>query len=418
VILSTKRKAQIVADAIIHRRLPGDDLIDGIGAEWNYYLKWIRQYLQSEQDNLRSDFMAYFTAFSEEDKTRAEMIRECIDDPIEYLTAREIVAGLPDLEWLWKGWLPRRLVSLLAATPGTGKSYLGLDLARRIINGTEWPNGDAITDDAAGPVLYVDAENTPAIFKKRVSIWTPDELECLYLMLPIEDRSIINLDEYEDKDRLWDMVWDIRPRLVILDSYGSATLRGENNKEDVQLLLAFFNNLAKQLDTTVLIVHHLRKRHGPQTTFLPMTIDSIRGSSHIPAMARNVWGLQWIPTTDRELDQNGPRRLWVMKSNVGIYPDPVGIFFDSHPQNDEVALLRYGEAPQPYQERTKSDECAEWLEDLLREADEPMAPGDVVEMANVVGFNRRMVYRVRNKMDEIQDTEDAHHPDNKWQWAK
>jgi RecA-family ATPase len=114
-----------------------------------------------------------------------------------------MVKTLPDLEWLWPGWLPSGLVSLLAATPGTGKSYLALDLAHRVISGTEFPNGSPVL--TPGPVVYVDAENTPSVFKKRVQTWSPRALAQFYIMLPDLRRLVINLDEAEDRERLWDM---------------------------------------------------------------------------------------------------------------------------------------------------------------------------------------------------------------------
>ena len=83
-------------------------------------------------------------------------------------------------------------------------------------------------------------------------------------------------------------------------------------------------------------------------------------------MARNVLGLQWVATgPDPGESQNGPRRLWVMKSNIGRYPPPLGVTFTSHPQHPDVALIGYGAPPVPYRAPTKSDDCADWLEELL-----------------------------------------------------
>jgi hypothetical protein len=79
------------------------------------------------------------------------------------------------------------------------------------------------------------------------------------------------------------------------------------NPEDVQQLLAFLNKLVKDSCLALLIIHHLRKRSDPQAPSLPMTIDDIWGSSYIPAMARNVLGLQWVATSPNP-DENSPRR--------------------------------------------------------------------------------------------------------------
>jgi len=421
-ILSTARRIQIIADTIANKDTPRVDP-NIMGDPWSVYYKWVTKWIDEDPDDidvreLRLEFVQQFCSISEEHATRVKLILNAIDEPLAYPNAGEIIDNLPDLEWLWPNWLPLGLVSLLAAVPGTGKSYLALDLAYRIIR------NDCFPDDSPVPagdhsVIYVDAENTPSIFKARVQPWTSSELARIYLMLPDQERLVINLDDILDRERLWDMIYTIQPVLTIIDSYGSATLRGENNKEDVQTLLAFLNKLAKDNRMGMLIVHHLRKRSGPQqSSFLPMTIDSIRGSSHIPAMARNVLGLQWIPAS-YELDENGPRRLWVMKSNLTRYPDPLGVYFDPHPEIPDIALLRYGEAPEPYREMTKGDYCAEWLEELLRNSEEPLSPKEIFELGKEEGFNKRMISRVRQQMgNQIRNTEeDVYNHNNKWEWS-
>lgn len=425
--LANGRQIQFIADLC-----SGQDSSIGsfedLDSPYSEYFLWIIHWQSQNQTATRADLLnAFYAEFITNTRSMADreiniqnshLIHQAIQHPLHYPSAAEFLPTVPDLKWLWQDWLPIGLVSLLAAVPGTGKSYFALDLAYRIVTNQPFPDGTPIPDpDGQNYILYVDAENTPVIFKKRTEVWQPGDLSHVYLMLPDKDRFVINLDDAAERDRLWDMTWIIKPRLLILDSYGCATLRGENNKEDVQQLLAFLNRLAKDFDMALLIVHHLRKKSGPQTSFLPMTLDSIRGSSHIPAMARNVLGLQWIPTTN-SLDENGPRRLWVMKSNLTRYPEPIGVFFDPHPQNPDVALIRYGEAPQPYQEMTKGDYCGEWLEDLLKNTDEPMKPKEIFELGKEEGYNKRMISRIRQRLKHIQDTEqDPYHPDNEWKWT-
>ena len=55
---------------------------------------------------------------------------------------------LPAITWLWPGWIPVGLLSLLGAAPGAGKSLVALDLARRIIHGDRVARRDAASGDA------------------------------------------------------------------------------------------------------------------------------------------------------------------------------------------------------------------------------------------------------------------------------
>lgn len=64
--------------------------------------------------------------------------------------------------------------------------------------------------------------------------------------------------------------------------------------------------------------------HGKygHASFVPMTADSISGSSHIAAMARHIWGLQFV-TSGPNPDLSDPRSLWVVKTKPAGARQPV-----------------------------------------------------------------------------------------------
>ena len=425
-ILPTSRQIQLIADSL---QDPADTpQIDAaqLTRPWCDFHTWIREWIDEDPADtdprkLRHDFLTTHARYGHNPvdgfADYYSLIEQAIATPLTYPSADQTLAQVRDLQWLWKGWLLRGLPSLLAAVPGTGKSYLALDIARRILSHSHYPDGQPVEDH--GPVLYVDAENTPTIHKTRLSVWPQPLLKHLYIMLPADNRYVINLGDVADRDRLSDMAWFLRPALIIIDSYGACTLKGENNKEDVQELLAYFTRLAKDFDCGLLIIHHLRKgaNVGP-LPFAPMTIDSIRGSSHIPAMARHIWGLQFVPAGP-EPGLDDPRRLWIMKTNLGTSPDPLGVTFDPHPDNPDVAQLTFGDAPQPYKEMSKVEQCAEWILTQLREAGAPIKPAHFIEQAEVEGFYSSLIYRARKHLgDLIVDSEQqSRNPNNTWALA-
>lgn len=415
--LPQNRQIQLIAD-ILKTGTPIVADPDDLDPPWLDLYLWILESKHNDPQRLQYEFWQAHSNYGECQVENFEeiyypQIKAAIASPQSYTDAAGLVADFPDLRWLWPGWLLQGLPSLLAAAPGTGKSYLALDIARRIIAETTWPDGARV--DVDGPILFVDAENTPAIHKQRLSVWPTRALERLYIMLPDKDRFLINLDDFQDRERLRDMAYVIKPALIIVDSYGAATLRGENNKEDVQSLLAFFTHVAAEFDCGLLIIHHLRKSGGGQLSFVPLTIDSIRGSSHIVAMSRHIWGLQFVPTGPDET-LTDPRRLWVMKSNVGTPPDPLGVQFSPHPSSEDVAALTYGDAPIPFREPTRVEECADWLLATLHEIGEPTPPADLVELGEQDGYYQSIIYRSRKQLgDLIMDTETRfRHPDNRW----
>lgn len=319
---------------------------------------------------------------------------------------------LPPVEWLWQDWIPLRMLSLLAGEPGVGKSMIALDLAGRIIAGRDFPDGRS-APRASRAVIYVDAEDAPSIHDERSMAWKLDRKR-LFLMLPEAGGLFIDLNEQAARDRLVEMIHTLAPALVIVDSLSSISLRGESAKEDVMCLLAFLKRVAQNFDCAVLLIHHLRKPPpGMQARLL--TMADVRGSGHIVAAARSVIGASTVQT-GAEHDPNGPRRLEVLKTNLTRYPRPLGINLVPL-ADDKWVFLKYGKAPEQYQEPSRTDLCGDWLVATLREHGEPMKPREIIKLAAEEGYNRRLVYRAREQLEEIVDTANSHDPNNCWALA-
>jgi hypothetical protein len=327
----------------------------------------------------------------------------------------KLAEELEPVSWLWPGWIPRGMLSLLGAAPGAGKSLLALDLARRVIHGEAFPDGPGLERFAPGKVVYVDAEAVPQIQNERALAWGMDR-SLLYLMLPAEPFSMIDLGEEAEQQRLLTLVYDLQPELVVIDSLSSISVRGENNVEDVRAMLGFLGAVAREFDLALLLIHHLRKRAPLAALRMPAPVspDDFRGSTHIIAMARSVLALSTIQEGP-EPDRNGPRRLEVIKTNLCRYPAPLGVRFvedgggsSQGPDGAQdgvaawaVPRVVYGPAPKPYRKPTQTEACAAWLVDTLREAAVPQQPKKVLALAQEQGFTRATVYRARRELEGV-----------------
>lgn len=389
--------------------------LDQFSDPWRDYAAWCAESPEDETSAVRwQEFFRAYSGLSEEHLINCRRLQEAMNTPDEVSPALDVLDNLPDQVWLWPGWIARKQFTLLAGMPGAGKSYLSLDLARRVVAGADWPDGQNI--EQPGIVLYLDAEDRPALFKTRMEPWPPPERECLYYLRPLDDDFMFNVDYPEHRDRLSHWVYTTRPQLIIVDSYGAITLKGENNKEEVQLTLRFFTKMAYDYDCAVLLLHHLRKRPSLQLA-LPgmqrMTQDMVRGSGHITAMATNLIGLQTVQTGPT-FDPNGPREIQMIKANIGKYPDPIGLTFESWPENPEVAQLFYTDAPRPYREPSKVEACMSWLVELLEEqGPQPMAT--MLDLGSEEGYTRSTIYRARKALDDqVVDTLGSQIKGNCW----
>jgi hypothetical protein len=338
---------------------------------------------------------------------------------------QDLGEDLCPIEWLWPDWIPRGMLSLLGAAPGAGKSLVALDLARRIIHGLDSPCGRARFE--RGRVIYVDAEAVPQIQNERAMGWDMDRSR-LYPMLAREAYSMIDFGLDAHQDELVAMCYDLQPELVVVDSLSSVSMVGENNVEDVRALLTFLSSVAQEFGTSLLLIHHLRKRGSEASLGPPPLVspDDFRGSGHIITMARSVLGLS-VVQDGPELDRNGPRRLEVVKTNLCRYPRPLGLRFEpSSPAplpggeggregNGEIPRLVYGDAPRPYREPSQQELCQEWLIALMQETGEPMRSSEVYAAGEEAGFSQGVVYRARKALaGRIVDTEPWRSPKNRW----
>lgn len=329
--------------------------------------------------------------------------------PLHLPSLEEIAANLPPVEWLWPGWIPRGLLSLIGAYQGTGKSWFVLDLARIVIAGDKWPDGAPLPGPA--PVIYIDAEGIPQVLNQR-AVELGIDRQRLYLMFA-EAGEVFDLSKPAWRDKLIDAVMTIRPALVIIDSLSSVTSNGQNSVEDTNDLFAFLVGLARHANCGMMLIHHLRKPPSGQLHLPGMSIHDFRGSGHITAMPRVVIGLS-VVQTGKQFSLNGARRLEVVKTNLGPYPDPLGAEMSTGA--DESVSFVYGAVPSERTE-TKANSVEDWLIYYLFERG-ATKPAEIVADAAEQGYSRAIVYRARKALGaRIKNTTGYQNPKNCWELA-
>jgi hypothetical protein len=308
----------------------------------------------------------------------------------------QIAPYLPPITWLWPGWIPRGMITLLCAAPGAGKSYFALDLARRLIAGEPWPDGTPSTEPGAGAptgnnVIYVDAESAPQLLNARAVAWGMDRTR-LYPMLGAAVEGPLDLNKEICQARLGRMAQLLHPALVIVDSLGSASRGAESRLSAVDSLFRFLNELAVRHQAAILLLHHLR-RNSAALGAATLAGDEVRGSGHIVSLARSVVVLAPVQT-GLDPQPDAPRRLQLLKSNLGPRPAALDITFV--PQPDGSVGLTYGPAATgTCGPRTQVEACARWLLDLLARLPGPASASAFVEPASQAGYSRATLYRAR-----------------------
>lgn len=316
-------------------------------------------------------------------------IEEAGQEP-HFPTLAEIAVNLEPVRWLWPNWVPRGMLTLLGAFQGSGKSYFVMDLARITLHGPTWPDGAPLNHDPdTARVIYVDAEGIPQVNHQRACELSIDT-QRIYLMFA-NNGEMMDFLQPHWQDCLLDLAHTVRPELIIIDSLSVITTKGTNGAEEVAGILSWLNGLAREIDTALILIHHLRKPSGGQLSLPGVSIHDFRGSSHIVAMARSVIGLSVVQEPNKQFTLNGPRHIEVVKTNLApAYPPKLEVRLQR--ENNRVRF-EYGAIEM--EEKRISPE--EWLIDYLM-CNGPTSPAELIAEAEREGISRATLYRARKRL--------------------
>jgi RecA-family ATPase len=180
--------------------------------------------------------------------------------------------------WLVEGLWGASSVGVIGGAPKCAKTWLGLDMALSVATGTPCLGKYAVPEP--GPVLVYLAEDALPVVRERVAGMARHRgLNLAEVDIHVITAPTLRLDRDRDRLRLLETTRRLRPRLLLLDPLVRLHGIDENNAGEVAELLAYFRSLQRQLDLSVLLVHHTRKNAAGGVA----TGQGLRGSGDIHA---------------------------------------------------------------------------------------------------------------------------------------
>jgi hypothetical protein len=166
-----------------------------------------------------------------------------------------------DQEWLWPGYIPDALLTVLIAPPKASKTTLCVDLAARVSRGDVMPDGSA--GGPAAPVILAaleDGSETSIAHKLRAA--------------KADLSNIVDVSGGPDGDGLelaLDHVAWLRQvlgehpgaRLLIIDTLSASATRPITTHTGLKAMLKPLNTLGKDLGLSVVLTAHTRKDGQP-----------------------------------------------------------------------------------------------------------------------------------------------------------
>lgn len=172
----------------------------------------------------------------------------------------QALRNIPPLPPLVDGVLFLGASSLLVGPPKKGKTFLAIDLVGAVLTGRDW-QGRKVHADPDRPVVWLAGEGLPEV-PRRLEAWAahhaadPDLLASRLHVLP----GGLSLQETADRMALVEVVAELRPQLVVIDTYQRHT-RGmeENSNKDAGLAVEALDALTTTTGAHVMVVHHTGK---------------------------------------------------------------------------------------------------------------------------------------------------------------
>lgn len=191
--------------------------------------------------------------------------------------SREDLRRLPKQQWLVHGVLPLQGSAAIFGAPGTGKSFLALDLAVRISEGIDQWFGVGVKQR---DVVYMALEGGGGI-RKRIDAWEiENSREVKNLQLVIGEFNLKNSEHVsgflKDMTPILDKGW-----VTFIDTLNQASPGSdENSSVDMGLLLAAAKRIANESGGVVILIHHSGKDgsrglrgHSSMNAAMDLTIE-------------------------------------------------------------------------------------------------------------------------------------------------
>ncbi|MFC5428344.1 AAA family ATPase [Paraburkholderia denitrificans] len=303
------------------------------------------------------------------------------------------------IRWLWWYWLPEGKFSLLAGSPGTGKTTIAIAIAATISTGGKWPDGTPCSRKAH--VIIWSGEDNPADTIVPRLIAAGADLNYIHIISGCADESgaIQPFDPARDVPLLAERIAEIgNVALLIVDPIVSAVAGDSHKANDVRRDLQALVDVAGAHRCAVLGISHFAKGTKGSSP-----AERVIGSQAFVAISRM--------TLVAAQDETEERRV-LARAKCNIAPDDGGISYtleQADANGIDASRVVWGERiegtsrdilgdveQRDDDERSSQEEALDLLKSLL--ADGPKRTREIKSDADGAGYNWKMMQRAASKL--------------------
>lgn len=311
-------------------------------------------------------------------------------------TADTITAKDPD--WIYKPYIPRGKVTLIAANPGTGKTFVMCYIsacvstgrpifAGHLISGCEYSGAEP------GRVLYITAEDGAADTIVPRLQWCGADLKKIRVKECETEGLTFAGDEFRE------MITLLRPDLVIADPFQSFFTEKVDinapNKTRAQLFPVI--RLADETNTAIVLVCHLNKnKQGDIITRVLGSMDIVgccRSMLAVGNVPGKVEGLKFISHEKSSLARSGETYLFHLDPAAGgvVIEGTTSLTFDDYSAMERSKRKRSGDA---------TDSAKQFLMEQMKDGCKPFK--ELKELAKADGISEWALKTAAEDMEIVK----------------
>ncbi len=155
---------------------------------------------------------------------------------------------------------------MLTGEGGIGKSWIAIELAYSVGSGARFLGQ---FDCLKGPVLIVDLENDEATIARRIQKITAgrveadgksDNIDAFVVRKDDLVEATLHIDDVKGREALCKTIEGCSPVLMIVDPLVAVHSKDENDNLLMRQVIMTLQEMARQYNLAVLLIHHPRKR--------------------------------------------------------------------------------------------------------------------------------------------------------------
>lgn len=204
----------------------------------------------------------------------------------ETMSIKAFLDKSTDVEWLVYPFFSKPSLGFIVGLPESLKSWLAIDLAIELSRGGMWAGK---WQTKRSRVLYIDQERAVSETQRRFKALMAEKglsKEDLAGQLYVDCSSHRKIDLDVSYEALKNEINQIRPDIIIMDSFVTIHSKSENDRMEIQKVMDRLKLIREQFNcTTVFINHESKAAYQDQVDNIPPSAGRMVGSIGVVAAA-------------------------------------------------------------------------------------------------------------------------------------